>query len=164
MKQPYLLAAGLTLALAACTETDTPPPPPPRPDISEALVGTWETIEIRVTAPTYLGSDSTVNDHIREADWGQLYGVLPARTRYTADGKLQRTHRLKGGQVANVTHGLWKPEANDSLFVIEPSITYRYGYELEGDRLTLHGLVDYDQDGEADDDYTAVLRLVSRTE
>ncbi len=164
MKQRYLLAAGLSIALLTCTDSATTTPPAAEAEnLNDALLGTWETIEIRVTSPTYQGGDTTVNDHIREADWGQIYGVRPARTRYTADGKLQRTHRLVNGQVANVTHGLWKPEG-DSLFVIEPNITYRYGYELENDRLTLHGLVDYDLDGVADDDYTSVLRLVSRTE
>ncbi|MEL7162383.1 MAG: hypothetical protein AAFN92_16615, partial [Bacteroidota bacterium] len=136
----------------------------PAPAMEEALLGTWETIEIEVKAPTYQGQDTSIHHLIREADWGKTYGVRPASTVFTPDGKIARTHRLQSGQVADVTHGLWKVQGKDSLLFIEPNKTLYYAHELEGSRLTLTGLIDWDQDGERDDDYRAVLRLVSKTE
>ena len=158
------LACALPLSLFSCkNEASVAEPAPPSVGISEALLGTWETIEVEAKSPTYQGLDTTIHQIIREADWGRLYGVRPARTLYTADGKLKRTYYNIHGQVTDVTNGLWKAKGADSLFVIEPNTTLNYRYELEGDRLILTGLIDWDFDGEQDDEYRAVLRLVSRT-
>lgn len=155
----------LAILLAFSCEPKDPPPPPPPPvlPISEALLGTWETIEIEAQAPTYQGQDTAVHHLIREADWGRLYGVRPSRTVYTPDGKLRRTYYTSAGQVTDVTHGIWKAKGSDSLFVIEPNTTLNYKYVLENNLLTLTGTIDWDYDGEKDDAYRAVLRLVSRT-
>ncbi|MBB4080335.1 hypothetical protein GGR28_002969 [Lewinella aquimaris] len=131
-------------------------------DLASDLLGTWETIEYDVDYQTYLGGDTSFVESIREADWGRKFGVKPPSTVFAADGKLRRTHRLRTGQVANVTNGIWKAQG-DSLFVIEPNITYTYHHDLQGDRLLLTGIVDQDQDGRRDDTFRAVYRLVGRT-
>lgn len=152
------------LFLCSCGSNDTlPAEAPPVPPLSEAILGTWETIEVEAKSPTYQGQDTTVHHLIREADWGRLYGVRPSRTVYTADGKLRRTYYTSAGQITDVTNGLWKVKGMDSLFVIEPNTTLNYKYVLENDLLTLNGVIDWDYDGEKDDAYRAVLRLVSRT-
>ncbi|MFT5999547.1 MAG: hypothetical protein ACI81P_002005 [Neolewinella sp.] len=158
------LACVLPLALFSCkNEASVVDPITPAVDISEALLGTWETIEVKTESPTYQGLDTTIYQTIREADWGRLYGVRPSRTHYTADGKLKRTYYNVKGQITDITNGLWKAKGTDSLLVIEPNTTLNYRYELNGDRLTLTGTIDWDFDGEQDDKYRAVLRLVSRT-
>jgi hypothetical protein len=159
-----LLAFALPLALFSCKNEASVPDAPPTVDISEALLGTWETIEIEAKSPTYQGLDTTIHQTIREADWGRLYGVRPARTVYSADGKLKRTYYNMNGQITDVTNGLWRAEGKDSLLVIEPNTTFNYRHELTGDRLTRTGLIDWDFDGDQDDEYRAVLRLVSRTD
>lgn len=131
--------------------------------LSTAMLGTWEIIEMRVTVPTYLGADSTFSQHITEADWSRVYGVKPARTVYTNDGKLKRSYFFKNGQVTDVVNGLWRIKG-DSLQVIEPNITLNYLPTIEGEKLKLKGLVDYDRDGEVDDRYEANFRLVARTQ
>ncbi|PPK88122.1 hypothetical protein CLV84_1086 [Neolewinella xylanilytica] len=131
-------------------------------NLAERLPGTWETVELEVDYATYMGADTAYQEHIREADWGQVYGVRPPSTEFTPNGKLRRTYRLRSGEVANITNGIWKV-TGDSLLVIEPNITYTYAYELENDRLELTGRVDQDQDGQADDDFRAVYRMTSRT-
>ena len=156
------LALFSLLLLGACGREEASTSQPTSADLESGLLGTWETVEYTVDYRTYLGGDTSYVDAVKEADWGRLYGVRPPSTVFTPDGKLRRTHRLRDGQVANVTHGLWKAEG-DSLLVIEPNITYTYLPELNGDRLVLSGTVDRDQDGERDDDYRAVYRLVSRT-
>ena len=113
---------------------------------------------------SYQGTDTSYTQSISEADWKRLYGVQPARTHFTADGKHKRTHRLVGGQIVDVTNGVWRAQGTDSLLVIEPNRTLYYAYDLNGDRLTLTGTIDYDLDGEEDDGYRSVMRLVSRTQ
>ncbi len=165
MKLSYL---PILLVLSACfarcsegeTSTDSVTANPGQ--LSKDLLGTWETISYEVDYPTYLGGDTAYVERIAEADWGRTYGVKPPRTIFTPDGKLRRTHQLRTGEVANVVNGLWR-EQGDSLFIIEPNITYSYLHRLVGDRLELSGLVDQDQDGQRDDRFRAVYRLVSRT-
>ena len=130
--------------------------------LEQALPGTWETVELEVSYPSYMDSDTLHEEFIREADWGRIYGVRPPSTVFTADGKLRRTYRMRSGQVANITNGIWRVNG-DSLLVVEPNIKYTYAYELEGDRLQLSGVVDQDQDGAADDTFRAVYRLTGRT-
>ena len=168
MKLTHYFYLLLVLPLAACGPN--PPAPAaaqdavPAVDLNEAILGTWETVEVQTTEPTYLKQDTTLYRHIMEADWLNVYGVMPARTVFTPDGKLRRTHRMRDGQVTDIKNGLWKVQSADSLLIIEPNVTLYYAYELDNNLLTLTGKVDYDQDGEEDDDYRAVLRLVSRTQ
>lgn len=159
----FTLLLGCTIVSCG---SEAPPSEPENiivSDLATELLGTWETVEMEVHYQTYAGQDTTFTELIREAEWGNKYGVQPPKTLYTADGKLVRTHRLRDGQVANVINGIWKQEG-DSLFVIEPNITYTYLHRMEGDRLTLTGTVDQDQDGARDDDFRAIYRLVGRTQ
>ncbi len=158
---PFFLLAGLT---SGCSDSDRPAREPvaSSSSVSEDLIGTWETITYDVNYATYLGGDTAYVEHIEEADWGRIYGVKPPSTIFTPDGKLRRTHQLRTGEVANVVNGIWR-EQGDSLLVIEPNITYTYLHALNGDRLELSGVVDQDQDGQKDDRFRAVYRLVSRT-
>ncbi|MEM9261504.1 MAG: hypothetical protein AAGA62_17825, partial [Bacteroidota bacterium] len=94
----------------------------------------------------------------------KVFGVRPASTVFTPDGKFRRTHRLQSGQIADVTNGLWQVRGTDSLLFIEPNKTLYYKHELTDGRLTLTGIIDWDFDGEADDDFRSVLRLVGKTE
>jgi hypothetical protein len=163
-KNHALLIFSLALLAVGCGNTEPQQANEPAAvPFAEALLGTWETIEIETHSPTYEGKDTTAHLLVKEADWGRLYGSKPARTEYTADGKLKRTYFNILGETVDVTNGLWKTMGEDSLFIIEPNTTLSYKHELEGSRLTLTGKVDWDSDGEEDDDYRAVLRLVSKT-
>jgi hypothetical protein len=154
----------LLILLVSCTnDPKTPEDVAPELSLEEAILGTWETIELEIHSPTYQGEDTTVHQLIKEADWARVYGVQPSRTVFTADGKLKRTHKLVDGQDAGVINGLWKVTETDSLFIIEPEVTYTYAPKMENQRLTLSGIVDYDFDGEKDDEYRSVMRLVGRT-
>lgn len=164
-KAHYTLLLCLVALLATgCGNNESPEEREPKSaPISESLLGTWETIEVEATCPTYKGQDTIVSLLIKEADWARKYGSKPARTVYTSDGKLKRTYYNVNGQTTDATNGLWKAVGKDSLFIIEPNTTLSYKHELKGSLLTLTGKVDWDYDGEEDDDYRAVLRLVSRT-
>lgn len=161
---PHLIVLLVSCCwLVSCTgEADTPTGEGSAGDLAAELPGTWETVSLEVDYPTYMGSDTSHRELIREADWGRVYGVLPPSTLFTADGKLRRTYRMRGGEVANITNGIWRV-TGDSLLVIEPNITYTYAYELSDGRLMLSGVVDQDQDGTADDSFQAVYRLTGRT-
>ena len=153
----------LVLLIASCAAEDTDGTDEVTgTGLEESLLGTWETVELNVEYATYMGGDTAYVEEITEADWGKKYGVHPPSTLFTADGKLRRTHRLRSGQVANITNGIWKTQG-DSLMVIEPNITYMYAPQMQGDRLELTGIVDQDQDGQRDDSFRAVYRLTGRT-
>lgn len=153
------------LLLLSCEPNTNPATDQPNPsnDLRTQLLGTWEAMELNVQSATYLGEDTTYQQVIKEADWGRLYGVKPAQTTYTDDRKLRRTHYYTTGQLIDVVNGIWKVEG-DSLHVIEPNITFSYHAELIGEQLKLTGLIDWDRDGEKDDNYIATFRLVGRTD
>ena len=166
MLSPRLLLITLIFSfLYGCGDTDAPTAvdaEADRQNLDRALLGTWETVAYNIDYQTYRGGDTAYTETIREADWGKVYGVRPPSTVFTSDGKLRRTYRMRSGEVANVTNGLWKPQG-DSLLVIEPNVTYVYFPELRGDRLTLSGVLDLDRDGKADDTYLGEYCLVRRT-
>jgi len=164
MRTRTTISSTFLLLVFACNSPEPTPEAPAEPTISEAILGTWETVELELDYTTYQGLDTAFHLLIKEADWQRSYGVRPARTLYTPDGKLRRTHYNAAGQVTDVTNGLWKARGTDSLLVIEPNTTLSYRHQLEGDRLTLTGILDSDNDGEKDDKYRAILRLVSRTD
>ena len=162
---PILVLSLLLYTACSSDEVTTAEPiTPTAPPIAEAILGTWETIEVETTTSSTNGvPDSSIHLLIREADWGRKYGSRPARTVFTPDGKLKRTYYNVNGAVTDVTNGIWQPRGKDSLLVIEPNTTLYYRYDLNGSLLTLTGTVDWDYDKEQDDDYRAVMRLVSRT-
>ena len=169
MSLPYtryglILLCLLTLSCTGGGETESEPSAQATPGaaLEEELLGTWETVELDIEYATFQGGDTAYAELIREADWGRVYGVKPPSTVFTPNGKLRRTHRLRDGQIANITNGIWRAQG-DSLLVIEPNVTFTYFPQLNGDRLELSGLVDQDRDGQRDDRYRAVFRLVSRT-
>lgn len=157
------LLFGSPLLLVSCKDEAAPSQKETTSASTEkALLGTWETVEIEVDYTTHGGSDSTVHELIREADFGRLYGARPPQTVFTPDGKHRRTHRFKDGTPTDIINGLWKVHNADTLLFIEPNKTLYYAYELTDDRLTLNGLTDSDYDGEIDDRARTVLRLVAR--
>lgn len=164
MPKIYLaIISGLILVLSACGKGETARDVSTTSQLTEAeLLGTWEITDLNVTAPTYLGGDTTYVQQIAEAEWLQKYGVKPARTVFTDDGKLKRTYYLRNGQITDIVNGLWHLE-NDSLRIIEPDVIFYYRPTLNGEKLTLTGRIDYDRDGDTDDDYEATYRLVART-
>ena len=122
-------------------------------------------IELEVEAPTFEGSDSTLNHSIHEADWVRVYGVNPGRTTFSADEKLVRRNLLVGSDTPVITHGLWR-FSGDSLMIIEPNTTQHFVADMTPaqDQFELKGLIDWDSDGEADDNYRARYRLVGKTQ
>lgn len=162
----FLLLCLLLTTLISCTTNDSTAPEDNAavPDITEQLPGTWETIEVEVRYQSWQGQDTTVTEIIREADWGKTYGVLPPRTTFGTDEKIERIHRLRNGDVVDVVHGIWKVHAPDSLLFIEPSNLRRVAWTMTTGRLETTELTDADKDGVADDEQRTVLRLVSRTQ
>ncbi|MEM7573486.1 MAG: hypothetical protein AAF433_11320 [Bacteroidota bacterium] len=155
----------MLLLVACAADTNSSPTEPEQPSFDEAILGTWEMIELEVEAPTYADTDTTFRQHIQEADWARVYGVAPGRTTFSADGKLIRRNRLVGNDSPMLTHGLWRFE-NDSLLIIEPNTTQFFVPEMNAtqDQLEVKGQIDWDNDGELDDRYRARYRLVGKTQ
>jgi len=134
--------------------------------ISEAMLGTWELIELEVSQVSIDGLDSNHHRLIQEADWIRLYGVSPGRTTFSADGKFIRRNKLVGSEEPTLTHGLWEIlGTGDSIRVIEPNILQVFQASLNEtqDQFEWAGMVDYDGDQAKDDSYREKYRLVGRT-
>jgi hypothetical protein len=160
---PLAIAATL---LAACqngsAEQETLAP---RVDLKTALPGVWELVSIQVRINSFEGQDTSFVFEISEDQWESIYKVRPARTIFDAQNRYRREYRAIGGDTLSVDRGMWNA-FNDTLLLIEPDTSYQFLVNmLPGKGLAeWRRMVDWDGDGQADDEYLELQRLVGRSQ
>ena len=155
---------GLALCLfVACQNEPAPVEEDTVIDLETLLPGTWETIDIKMVLNTVNGQDSINFVHIAEGQWGKKIGMNPPRIYYLNDNKYRKERITADGQIIETHRGIWNT-FGDTLMMIEPDATYQYIVKANDQGLTEYrSLEDLDGDGEVDDEYVGVQRLVSRS-
>lgn len=151
----------LLVLLAACQsdgekQTDTAE----KADLTNVLPGTWEAVSLRVDINTFAGQDTSFLFEVKEEEWQRRLGVKPVRTIYTPDKKFRQEFYDPSGQLSTTTRGVWNV-FGDTLMMIAPDATYQYVVQVADGRSEYRALMDWDDDGEADDVYLGVQRLIS---
>lgn len=137
-------------------EANTPPP-----DLNKELPGTWEAVSVKVKVNSVMNEpDSSTTFEIKEEEWLDRMGVKPVRTYYQTDNKYRQEFRALNDTLLSISRGVWNT-FGDTLMMIEPATTYQYTLRLKNGLAEFRALVDWDGDGEEDDDYTGVHRKVS---
>lgn len=131
-------------------------------DLKAALPGTWETKYLQIKMPTHNGSDSTSVFEASEEYWEAKFFVKPYRTFFSPEQKYHTVHRGLQGQVISESRGMWNT-FGDTLLMIEEGSTVQYKLLVEKGQAHFSALLDWDQDGEEDDEYYLVYRLVSKS-
>ena len=118
--------------------------------IEDRLVGTWQNTSLDVTMAMPDGQDSLM--HIEQGQWEEVLRIKPIVTRYTVDGKFVSDYYTPEGKSLGSEIGDWEIR-NDSL--IFKSTNYKWAYKLtfDGNKARFTSLLDWDQDGLADDLY-----------
>lgn len=164
MKNLLCLVFSL-LILAACQQekaSNTNNEVPPL-DLAKTLPGTWELVSIKVNVNTYENTDSSFIQEITEEQWEKVFYVKPARTYFELDNKYRRAHLDMNEQIMSETRGMWNV-FNDTLMMIEPDATYQYIVMAQPNGLLqFSARLDWDSDGQDDDEYLGVQRYISRT-
>lgn len=153
--------------LIACGQQQTQNAAPQAPPISgiphAELYGVWEGVSFQVTVNSAENlPDSSFIFNVTEGDWEQLLQVKPVRTIYLPDSTYVQEFRNLGGEIYDSSKGLWRT-LGDTLMLLERDAQYMYDSEIaENGLLWLRSLVDWDGDGQEDDEYRAAHRLIGR--
>ena len=153
--------AGLLVSCKQDANQEEEKPPPLA--LSKILPGTWEIVHLTVTVNSYNNTDSSYVEEIREEQWEKVFFVKPVRTFYELDNKYRRAYLDANEELMSESRGMWNT-FNDTLMMIEPDATYQYIVEKQPNGLLkFSGLIDWDSDGQEDDEYVAMQRYISRT-
>jgi len=162
LMRPLLILFFLSLfmLLHSCQSGDKEAGTPP-PDLKKELPGTWEAVSVKVQVNSAMNKpDSSATFEIKEEEWLDRMGVQPVRTYYQTDNKYRQEFRALNDTLLSISRGVWNT-FGDTLMMIEPTTTYQYTISLKNGLAEFRALVDWDGDGEEDDDYMGVHRKVS---
>lgn len=129
-------------------------------DFKDYIEGTWQTVQINVAVNSVDGLDSFRVDNLSEKVWRSEFGVNPPKYYFQPDNKFRREHTSITGELMDEGKGMWNV-FGDTLVLIEPDATYQYVVKGDGSRVTFRTLLDWDEDGEADDQFQALHRKIS---
>lgn len=164
MKIPYLTLA-LVLIFAACKNEspESQETSAPSIDLKQEMPGIWESVSIRVQVNSPEDQDSSYVFEVLEENWVSTLGIKPIRTYYEVDNKYRTEYISRFDSLTNVKRGMWNT-FGDTLMLIEPDASYQYTVKLMGNGLAeFKSLLDWDGDGQEDDEYTGIQRLVSKS-
>lgn len=130
--------------------------------LSNVLPGTWESVSIRVEVNTAENTDSSYLFEVREEEWGERLGTRPIRFYFQPDNKYRQEFIALDGQPLSTAKGIWNT-FGDTLMLIEPNATYQYLVSTGKGMAEFRTTMDWDGDGEEDDNYLSVQRRISLT-
>ena len=130
-------------------------------DLNREMPGTWEIVNIRVDIHSPEGQDTIIQFEIPENEWEPVYNVKPKRTYFEVDKRYREEFRSIRDSLISSNSGEWSVEG-DSLFMTEADTSYHYKVSVARGFADFRSLIDWDGDGEKDDDYFARHRRVSR--
>jgi len=160
-----LIVVLLASALACGNEPSKEPPNEAGElEMQDFLPGTWEMNSLSVLALSHEGiADSVYSLQIREQDWLKVYRTQPSQYAFRADKKFRIYFRDIEGQPIDSAKGIWN-SFGDTLMLISPeeTIQYRVRYKA-GSLAEYRAQMDWDQDGEEDDQFQATFRKVSQS-
>ncbi len=128
-------------------------------ELPKVLPGGWETTYIRVAVNSYMNADSNFVFEIKEENWEQRMQIAPLRTYFEPENKYRREHRALDGSLLSTTRGVWNT-FGDTLMLIEPDATYSYQVAFDRGLAEFTAQLDWDGDGEADDQYLDIKRYI----
>jgi len=121
-----------------------------------SLIGTWvnESLEVDITSfKGEVGKDSILSIKVNE--WESKLKIQPIHTTYSEDGSWESNYFNINGEQVFKTQGKWWSRS-DTLFMHQQSpkdeLNY-YFFTVNGNRANFTTTIDWDSDGEADDEY-----------
>lgn len=131
-------------------------------DLKTAIPGVWESVSIQVIVNSVNNTDSAYVFDVPEERWINILGIKPIKTYYEPDNKYRSEYRARNDSLVNETRGIWNV-FGDTLMLIAPDATYQYDVSIKNGLGTFHCFLDWDGDGQEDDEYTGIQRFVSKS-
>lgn len=162
MKNIWILGALLLLLSSCQSETKSRASTEPEASLYDRMTGTWETTYLKVDVRSAENQpDSSYLFEVQEGEWERIYRVKPYRTYFSPDSTFRTVHRGIPGDIMSEDRGLWNT-FGDTLMLIQPTQTAQFKVAFRDGKAHFVGLVDFDNDGEADDSYYAIRRFIGK--
>lgn len=164
MHHRFTLMISLSLLISSCANDADNKGKTQKPDLQEALLGTWEAVSIQVDVLTPEGEEAEEPYQfvIAENEWETKIGTEPILSYYEADNNSFRwVYRLAGTEEPmSTTRGKWFVHG-DTVRIVTETDTYDYLVTLKDGLATFKNMQDWDGDGAVDDAYIGVHRKIS---
>jgi hypothetical protein len=161
MRKLWLLSLIVLLGWTACQSNNEEKATTeiPAVDLKATLPGAWQTIRINVAINTANGQDTFMMDELTEDVWSRTFGMEPPIYYFQPDQKYRWEHRMLNGELFSQDRGIWNV-FGDTLMLITDTATYQYRVRMGEGLATFRTYLDWDGDGQDDDEYQGVLRLI----
>lgn len=123
--------------------------------LEQEIIGVWSNASMRVHVNSFNNSDTSFIVDITEETWEMKMNIQPIITTINEDGTYMSEFRNSFDSLIYKPEGTWLIDG-DTLIMQDHQATYKYQIFLDGDRAEFHSLVDWDNDGETDDEYRGI--------
>lgn len=153
-----LFSIVLVLLLCRCSEDRR---------LRRAMIGEWQSETLSIVLHTANQADTTILIDVNSRNWIKQLGIKPIKTIYYEDGRYLTEYRDSNDIVIQATKGIWTVR-NDSLFLTPDSdkdsvVVYGYRVNMKPNKLSAKftTTLDFDDDGQVDDDYFSTQHKIS---
>lgn len=168
----FLLLIFIVFALISCSEQgtekgNTAPNTPTKIGDSElvnALVGTWESVSLEITMPSWDGGDSTGYITADASNWEEVMQIKPVKTVFESDYTYYAEYYDLNGQLIRRPSGTWEVRGNQLTYKEEVPVMatfYQQVEKISDTQFRFTFQMDYDQDGLEDDRGIGISRKVN---
>ncbi|NJM26847.1 MAG: hypothetical protein HC859_16635 [Bacteroidia bacterium] len=124
-------------------------------------MGEWRNTYLKVTMASAGGKeDSTSVMEADSANWADVLHMKPIQTFFDADSTWHSDHYAPNDSLLFIARGNWYVTGDTLVMeVLEPTrATYKLHTAINGGEVKFHSVLDFDEDGVADDDYVGWQR------
>lgn len=129
-------------------------------DLKKVLEGTWQTYQLNIAVNSADGLDSFRAEYLNQEIWEKEYNIQPPIYYFQADQNYRLVRLSLAGDVISESLGTWDTNG-DTLIIVEPEISYKYVVKHGNGRAGFRTIMDWDGDGQADDEYQSIQRKIS---
>lgn len=132
-------------------------------ELVKAMVGTWQSVSLEITMPSWNNSDSTGYILADESNWEATMQVRPVTTVFNSDHTYYAEYFDLQGQLINRPSGTWEVRGNKLTYKEEvptPMVFTQEVDRISDTEFRFSFLMDYDQDGVEDDRGVGVSRKI----
>ncbi len=120
--------------------------------LEKDIVGEWINVAMKVNVKTYNNTDTSFIVDINEDSWNMKMNIKPIITKIYDDGTYTSEFRNSYDSLMYNPKGTWFIDG-DTLVMEDHQATYKYQIFIDGDMSEFKSMIDWDKDGDMDDEY-----------